>query len=142
MNGSLPSAVYCDTSALAKLVLAEQGSVDFARFVEETSGQLVSSEFGEIELLRAANRIDDQAVNSALEVLGQTVLLPLTTSMRLRASFVSPAQLRSLDAIHLATAMEIITDLECLVTYNARLADAASVAGIRVVSPGFDFGDG
>lgn len=136
MNDSLPPAVYCDTTALAKLVFVEPESEDFTEFIEESSGQLASSQFGEIELMRAAGRIGQKAVDTALEILAQTILLPLTSSIRLRASYLQPPLLRSLDAIHLATAMEILTDLECLVTYDLRLAEAASAVGIRVMSPG------
>ncbi|MBK5233888.1 MAG: type II toxin-antitoxin system VapC family toxin [Thermoleophilia bacterium] len=133
---SLPPAVYCDTSALAKLVFDERESGEFAAFVDRSSGQLVSSQFGEIELMRAAGRIDSETVDSVLEILAQTILLPMTSSIQLRASYVRPPLLRSLDAIHLATAMEILVDLECLVTYDRRLAEAASEAGLKVVSPG------
>jgi predicted nucleic acid-binding protein len=131
--------VYLDTSALVKLVLQEDQSDDMRRFLDETSLQGVSSEIAEVELSRAILRHDEQLTNRGLEVLAQLVLLPFTRSMRLRASYLAPSALRSLDAIHLATAFEIQVDLECLVSYDARLLQSASESGLSVASPGMVF---
>lgn len=128
--------VYLDTSALVKLVLHEEQSDDLRQFLDDTSSQPATSEIAEVELLRAIARLDDQLINRGLEILAQLVLLPLTTSMRLRASYLAPSTMRSLDALHVATALEIQSDLECLVSYDERMLNAASDAGIKVVSPG------
>jgi uncharacterized protein len=128
--------VYLDTSALVKLVLHEEQSDDLRRFLDETSSQPASSEIAEVELLRAIARHDDQLTDRGLEILAQLVLLPLTPSMRIRASYLAPFALRSLDAIHVATALEIQTDLDCLVSYDERICRSASDVGIKVASPG------
>jgi len=128
--------IYMDTSALVKLVAREDQSADIRQFLNQPSAQVVSSQITEIELLRAIARHDEGLTNLGLEILAQTVLLPMTTSMRLRASYLKPEPLRSLDAIHVATALEIQSDLEYFVTYDKRLLEAASSVGLRVVSPG------
>lgn len=130
--------VYLDTSALVKLIVQEDHSDEVGRYLDDPACQAVSSEITEVELLRAINRQDSQLMNRGLEVLAQTVLLPLTTSMKLRATYLDPTTLRSLDAIHVATALEIQTDLECLVSYDHRLLESASAAGLRVMSPGMN----
>jgi predicted nucleic acid-binding protein len=54
------------------------------------------------------------------------------------ASRPSPSGLRTLDAIHLATALSLQGDIGCLITYDVRLAEAATMAGLEVRSPGLD----
>lgn len=131
-------AMYCDTSALAKLVLAEEESRSLKSAIDSSGCQLASSVISEVELFRACRRNSIDLVETATQVLAQVVLLPLTTSMILKASEVEPAGLRSLDAIHLATALEIFKDVESFVTYDKCLAAAGRDAGLRVMSPGAD----
>lgn len=128
--------VYFDTSALAKLVLHEPESSEMERFVEGLAGQPVSSEISDVELVRAVLRQDPSGLDIALEVLGQLVILPTTESIRLRAAYLAPTSLGSLDALHLATALEIQVDLQSIVSYDNRLCDAARELAINTVSPG------
>ena len=62
-------------------------------------------------------------------------LLPLDEAVLARAKTIAPAQLRTLDAMHLATALSLGTDLAVLVSYDDRLNDAAQAAGLTVLSP-------
>jgi predicted nucleic acid-binding protein len=128
--------VYFDTSALAKLVLNEPESAELSRFVEESAGQPVSSAISDVEMVRAVLRSDPSLLDTALEVLAQLVLLPAMDSIRLRAAYLAPTSLGSLDALHLATALEIQTDLKLVVSYDNRLLEAAGKAGFSVISPG------
>lgn len=63
------------------------------------------------------------------------VVIELERRIGEAAAAVDPATLRSLDAIHLATALSLGAELDAFVTYDARLADAARAAGITVVAP-------
>ncbi len=128
--------VYFDTSALAKLVLNEPESAELHRFVEESPGQAVSSVISDVEMVRAVLRRDPSLLDLTLEVLSQLVLLPTMDSIRLRAAYLTPVSLGSLDALHLATALEIQTDLRIVVSYDNKLLKAAEIAGFKVVSPG------
>ena len=128
--------MYCDTSALAKLVLAEEESRSLQSAIDSSGCQLASSVISEVELFRACRRNSIDLVETATQVLAQVILLPLTASMILKASEVEPPGLRSLDAIHLATALEIVKDLETMVTYDKRMVAAGREAGLRVMSPG------
>ena len=69
-------------------------------------------------------------------MLGALITRELDASLASAAGRLAPPALRSLDAIHLATALDLVLDLEAFVTYDARLAEAAAAAGMATVSPG------
>lgn len=131
-------AVYVDTSALTKLVRPEAESSALRSWLDDRGDRLVSSDLTRTELLRAAARRDAGHVTLAREVLDRLHLAPLTTDITESAGLVLPGPLRSLDAIHVVTAMASGDDLEAFVTYDGRQADAARRLGLRVVSPGRD----
>ena len=126
--------LYLDTSALAKLVIDEPGSGELRSLLGDH--QLVSSSIAQVELIRAARRVGTpQHVRVAAQVL-QTVSLVRTEGWVLaRAATLDPPELRSLDAIHLATALRVRTELTFL-TYDRQLGQAARDLGLPVVSPG------
>jgi predicted nucleic acid-binding protein len=128
--------VYLDASALAKLVLPEPESVPLARFLEAVTSR-TSSAIARIELLRAVKRgrHPASAVERAHEVLARLALLPLDETVATAASVLDPPTLRTLDAIHLATALSVREALAGVVTYDRRLAEAARRAGLTVWSP-------
>lgn len=117
-------------------MLSEPESPDMFRFLEESDDQPVSSVISDVELIRAVLRQDSKQLDRALEILAQLVLLPITESIRSRAAYLSPARLGSLDAIHLATAIELHSDITMLLSYDNRLVEAARDAGLTAVSPG------
>jgi len=136
LNAGLGEPVYCDSSALVKLVLPERESGPLVDYLADSSVQMASSELCEVELVRAVARSNWDMFEQALEVLGRTILLPLTTSIKSRAGLLQPGTVRSLDAIHISTALEIQADLRVLVSYDQRMVEAAESFGIRTVSPG------
>lgn len=93
-----------------------------------------SSQILHTEALRAAGRlgIPDDLVEPTLETV--SLVLPGPSTFR-AAGRLHPSMLRSLDALHLATALELGTDLEALITYDARQTGAAQNASLRVVAP-------
>ncbi len=84
--------------------------------------------------MRAARRlgVDTATVNQALDVVSLVTPAPSTF---LLAGSLKPPQLRTLDALHLAAALELGNDLDGLVTYDARMIDGARAAGMAVVTP-------
>jgi len=116
-----------------KLIVAEPES-DAMRAWVESHAPLWSSQLIRTESLRAAARlgVGDEAIEDALDSV--TLILPAASTFR-SAGILPPTTLRSLDALHLAAAVELGSDLEGLVTYDDRLADAARAASITVVSP-------
>jgi predicted nucleic acid-binding protein len=71
----------------------------------------------------------------AQRVVAQIAVVEPTAAIRARAAILEPVTLRSLDALHLATALEIGDELDGLVTYDARLSAAAATVGLAVLAP-------
>ena len=126
-------AVYVEPSALVKLVGAERESGALQSFVQARHERLVSSVLADVEVGRAARRLDQ--LERGHELMSKLLLIELTAEIRARASDLEPPSLRSLDAIHVATAASLGDDLECLVAYDERLLGAARALGLPVASP-------
>jgi predicted nucleic acid-binding protein len=128
--------IYFDTSALVKLVFDETESAALAEWltvrVDIPKG---SSNLSTIELLRTCRRVDEDAVEGAKLLLGGIDFLPMDRAIVEEAATLVPTELRSLDAIHLASALSVKANLTALVAYDVRLCSAAAEAGIEVVSP-------
>lgn len=75
-------------------------------------------------------------MNAARAVLDSMTVMSVSTAVFERAAMLDPESVRSLDSIHLASALELGDELDELATYDARLAEAARCYGITVVSPG------
>ncbi len=129
-------SVYLDSSALVKLVVEEPESEDLRAFVGDRA--VVSSMIARTEVIRAVARTEPERVGAAEKVLRETSLIIADGSVAWAAAWVEPTSVRSLDAIHLATAQRLETGLEAIVTYDRRMAAAARVAGMLVASPGDD----
>jgi hypothetical protein len=124
---------YLDTSAFLKLVVTENETKTMrAWFTAHSpcwSSQLLST-----EALRAGARLglNSFAVEQALDTV--SLIMPSVVTFR-TASQLPPATLRSLDALHLATALELGDDLEGVATYDSRMIEAALMHSVSVVSP-------
>ena len=124
---------YMDTSAIAKLILDEPGSAEMARWYIE-SERIVTSRVGIVEMRRVAARHAHDVAH--LEVVLRSVeTLELDAPVARAAAAVGPAALRTLDAIHLASAIALLPEIDAFVTYDDRLADAARGLGLPVVRP-------
>ncbi len=128
-------AFYLDTSAAVKLVVAERGSKALQSWLEGRDGQVVASDLLRTELLRVTRRAAPEQMVQARRVLDSLVVMTVPTSVFERAAMLEPALLRSLDALHLASALELGDDLEGVVTYDDRLAEGARALGVMVIAP-------
>jgi len=128
-------AHYLDTSALAKLVVAEPETAALRAWLSEVDRDLVACDLARTELLRAVRRVAPDRVLQARAVLDSITLIDLSASLFEQAGRLDPTTLRSLDAIHLAAALDLGDDLDGLVTYDDRLAEAARSNGIAAVAP-------
>ena len=130
------SAVYLDTSAIVKLLVDELGSAELAGYLDARPLR-IASRIAEVEVRRAVARLGEAVDPGRVDrVLAALTMVELEASLAFAAGRLVPPALRTLDAIHLATALELIPDLEAFVTYDRRLAEAARLAGMAVVSPG------
>lgn len=128
-------AHYLDTSALTKLVVAESESTALRAWLSEADREPVACSLVRAELLRAVRRSTPGRVLQARAVLDSLTLTDVTTAIFEQAGRLDPTTLRSLDAIHLAAALDLGDDLDSLVTYDERLAEAARLNGILVTAP-------
>lgn len=128
--------IYLDSAAVVKLVHAESESEALRGWLDErVEIDWVSSVLVEVESFRALTRYAPEAVVRLHPVLDLINLVELDTGIRILAQTVRPATVRSLDALHLATALRLGSQLTSFVTYDKRLANAAAVAGLRVDMP-------
>jgi predicted nucleic acid-binding protein len=127
-------AAYFDSSAILKLVLDEPESDALRRWAREVTVRL-SSTIAAIEVVRAARKEGRNAARQAAEALVAFDIKPLGIDVVQRAATTPPLSLRSLDAIHLATSLTLGEEGRRFVTYDRRLAEAATAAGLEVVAP-------
>ncbi len=128
-------AFYLDTSAAAKLVGAEPASQAMASWAATHETRVIASDLLRTELLRVTRRAAPDRMQRARSVLDAVTLLNLMPATFERAATLDPEELRSLDALHLAAALELGDDLDGIVTYDRRLAAAASMYGVAVIAP-------
>lgn len=126
---------YADTSALVKLVVAEPESPALQAWIAATGTGLATSDLTRTELLRAVRRAAPTHMVRAREVLDSLTILRLGTATFESAALLDPEILRSLDAVHLAAALELGEDLDGMLTYDDRMAHAARLVGVAVVAP-------
>lgn len=127
---------YVDTSAVLKMLRAEEHSDAFVRFYDDNSAATwVSSALLYVELLRTVNRYAPLLVADARELLTAFSLVAVNDEVVETAACEPDRMLRSLDAVHLATARLLGAELTAVLTYDDRLAAAATSAGLPVLTP-------
>lgn len=128
--------IYLDSAAVVKLAHAEAESPALRAWLNDRAETgWVSSVLMEIEAFRVLARYAPEAVTRLHPVLDQIDLMDLSPRVRILAQTVRPVAVRSLDAIHVATALTIRSSLHSFVTYDKRLLDAATTAGLPAESP-------
>ena len=127
-------ATYLDSSAIVKLAVREPESLALRRYLRRRR-PLVSSALARAEVLRALLPAGEDAMARGRAVLQRVDLVRVNDRILNAAGVLHPPHLRSLDAIHLATAQELGGDLSALVTYDDRMVTAAKHLGFRIVQP-------
>lgn len=128
--------IYLDTSALLKLVFEEGESQALAEWsAQRTEIPKISSDIAGVELRRNCRRINDVSMWVAERLLLGIHLLPVDTGQLAHAGALDPIGLRTLDALHLAGALSVRSELTAFVSYDHQLIDAAASAGLPVVTP-------
>jgi len=95
----------------------------------------IASAIVEVEVVRAVRRGAPDLVAKAVDVVEQLATIEIDVTIRDLAARLDPALIRSLDAIHLATALRIGQALDAIVTYDVRMAEAAESLGLRTIAP-------
>lgn len=135
--------IYLDSAAVVKLVRQEAHSTDLVSWLNAHHDvPLVSSALVEVEVPRALRRSAPQALVGVPAAVGRLFRVEIDSTVRATAAAFAEPTLRSLDAIHLATAQVLTnesgTELIAFVTYDRRLLECAKTAGFPVTSPGQD----
>jgi predicted nucleic acid-binding protein len=128
--------IYLDSAAVVKLVHAEAESRALREWLDDRAETgWISSVLTEIESFRALARYAPEAISRLPAVLDLIDLIELEPPVRILAQTAKPPTVRSLDAIHLGTALHARPGLTSFVTYDKRLLDAARAAGLPADSP-------
>jgi predicted nucleic acid-binding protein len=126
---------YLDTSAVIKLLVREGETAALRRRLKEWPHR-VSSALLRVELLRTVRRAGmPRLMEGARRYLVGIDLIRLDDDLLERAAEIEPSTGRSLDAIHLATAISLGSDLAAVVTYDGRMSTAARALGLPVIAP-------
>lgn len=140
--GRAPSRLwYLDASAAAKLVVAEPESDALRAWCADLVGRherAVVSDLTRAEVLRVARRSPDDLLSPAHRILTEFEIVGVPAEAFDRAATIHPPTLRTLDALHLAAALQLGAALAGVVTYDQRLADAADLQGMARTAPGRD----
>lgn len=128
----MTSLAYLDASALVKLAVEEAESFALHRWYVEAE-RIATSRVGVIETRRAVRRRphDEVRLEAMLEAI---VVIEIDAEIDRRASSIGPASLRTLDTIHIATALGLPV-VDAFVTYDDRQAEAARLVGLPVIRP-------
>jgi predicted nucleic acid-binding protein len=128
-------ATYLDSSAIVKLVVAERESAALRTYLRRRQ-PLVSSALARTEVKRAVLQEGPAALARSQTVLERINLVRLNDRLLDAAGELAPHDLRSLDAIHLATALDLASDLGRVVTYDQRMRTGAEALGLATAAPG------
>lgn len=127
--------IYLDTSALLKLVREEEHSDAFRGYLAQRPDPAVSSVLVALETRRAVQRNTPELLPRADLVLGRVNLVGLNDAVVESAGRLPDPGLRSLDAIHVATALLLGDEVSVLVAYDKRMLAAAEAYGLPIASP-------
>lgn len=129
-----PRLTYLDSSAIVKLAVREPESAALRRYLARHQ-PLVSSALARTEIARALLPSGPEALARGEQVLRRIQLLRINDRVLKEAGHLDPPELRSLDAIHLASARQLGASVRQIVTYDDRMADAARTIGWTVAAP-------
>lgn len=125
---------YMDSSAIVKTIIAEPESAALRRVLRRYAVHAACA-LARTETMRAVRRSDSMAVQRAQDAMARLLVIEMTSALLTEAGRLDPVELRTLDAIHLASAMSLGTDLAVILTYDERMAAAAVSLGLPCSRP-------
>jgi uncharacterized protein len=129
--------IYVDSCAIVKLIIQEEHSTALVAHLSSTTPEMVSSELTRAEVCRTLIRLGqrERTRGKAAVLLTKIARLPVATIIDIAGDLADP-RLRTLDALHLATAQLLGPAVTEFITYDERLAKAATEAGLPLTMPG------
>jgi predicted nucleic acid-binding protein len=128
-------ALYLDSSAFIKLVVEERESEAVRTFLRSRGPRRVSSALLRAESLRSVRHVGPDAIAAVRDGLRRIDLIGIDDRILDAAGTLEPRVPRTLDAIHLATAMAVGEDLDIIVSYDERMLEAANAMGLSTATP-------
>ena len=131
--------IYLDSSAVVKMIRPEAESRDLVEWLNRRNEPAVTSVLAEVEVPRALRRSGPVYLAAMPGVLASISRVEMNASVRATAAAYVTDTLRSLDAVHVATAEALVASgktVSAFVTYDRRQASAAEAVGIKVRVPG------
>ena len=129
------TALYLDSSAFMKVIVHEAESHALRTYLAANDARRVSSALLRAEALRAVRHLGPDALAAVREGIRRVDIIAIDDRILDSSGILEPRVLRTLDAIHLATALAIGDDLDAVVTYDERMVEAARLLGLAVVTP-------
>lgn len=130
--------IYADTSALVKLVQDEKESTGLREWLAGHKPVVVTSDLTTTELLRVCRTAAPDALPQVMKMLTGLLRIPLSPSLCRSAGVSVPLPLKSLDALHIATAMLLGEEIQGVLTYDRQMIKGAHAVGLTTFSPGAD----
>ncbi len=129
--------IYLDSAALVKLIRFESATQELTDWLNaRAQAPLLSSALAEVEVPRALRRVAPDALPAVAQTFARLYRVEIDAAIRADAGALADPDLRSLDAIHLATARAMGAELEAFVSYDRRLLRAGEALGLPTASPG------
>jgi predicted nucleic acid-binding protein len=123
--------VYLDSSAFVRLVVAEAGSTELREYLRRRPRR-ASSALLLAEAMRVLRRFGTRYAANAQLAMSEMELIRVSPRLLEMAGRLDPPELRTLDAIHVASAMSLGTDLGAVVAFDDRMLAAADANGLPV----------
>lgn len=129
--------IYLDACAMVKLIRNEEHSTALAAHLKSSTAEMISSEISKVEVCRTLirHRLRERTREDVDALLADVAKLPMNAVLDFAADLDGPT-LRALDALHLATAQMLGPAVTEFITYDKRLAKAATDAGLPLTMPG------
>jgi len=128
-------ALYLDSSAFVKVVVEEPESRALRAFLSRRRARRVSSALLRTEALRAVRHLGPEVLAAVRAALRRVDLVGIDDRILDAAGILEPGIVRTLDAVHLATALALGDDLDRVVTYDDRMAEGAALLGLATLTP-------
>jgi len=127
--------IYLDASAIVKLVVDEAETEALREWLRRRRSPRVTSGLSRVEVVRACMRAEPTALLDAQRAVARLNTVPVSKRVLAHAASLQPPELRSLDAVHLASALAVQSQLRAFVAYDDRLTGAARDRGLPVERP-------
>lgn len=129
------STIYLDSSAFIKVVIEEPESAALRSYLGSSAARRTSSSLLRTEAMRAVRHQGDDAHTAVREGIRRIDLIAIDDRLLAVAGLLEPGILRTLDAIHVATALAVGDDLDAIVSYDTRMLEAATLLGLPTATP-------